>query len=326
MRKSHAASGDVLSSEAIFVPLDTLAIPPKSNRRLIDNVSIPATCSVAVSRTLDSHPFVPSGQFAPSHRILFIGRSAQSEARCRTSPHQTPLRASNDRCGAQHNLSLVFSTRPSRHVYAANAATVSNRFPPVSWPPPPVRSSHRTLSHAIVEVLQCGVFADCFHGSLDQNPTQPRQALPCDRALVTVAARLMNPRRKTRVRANLLRRAKPLHFAKFRHDQQRRVKADAVNVADRLRLRKVRPTLFQLFVESRDLMVVMPQSREQLIADHVADQPKILAAEPRQSAWAEGRFVGRNEVLSCQHVPQLDFRFRAVLGQFARHRVRSRSR
>ena len=93
---------------------------------------------------------------------------------------------------------------------------------------------------------------------------QRSRGKPCRvmRALVTVAARLMNPRRKTRVRANLLRRAKPLHFAKFRHDQQRRVKADAVNVADRLRLRKVRPTLFQLFVESRDLMVVMPQSRK----------------------------------------------------------------
>jgi hypothetical protein len=106
--RAHVASGDDVSSEAFFVPLDTLVIPPKSNRRFIDNVPIPATLGVAVSRALDSHPFVPSGPLAASHRILFIGRSAQSEARCRTSPHQTPLRANNSRCGARHNFSPCF--------------------------------------------------------------------------------------------------------------------------------------------------------------------------------------------------------------------------
>ena len=117
-----------------------------------------------------------------------------------------------------------------------------------------------------------------------------------------MTARLMDSRRKTGVCANLLRRAEPLHFAEFRHDQQGRVKADAVNVGDGLRMRKVRPASFQLFVENRDFPVVMPQPREQLIAKHVADQPEVPAAEPCQSARAKGRFIGRNEVLSGQHV------------------------
>ena len=41
-----------------------------------------------------------------SHRILFIDRSAQSEAQCRTSSHETPLRANIGRRGARHNISF----------------------------------------------------------------------------------------------------------------------------------------------------------------------------------------------------------------------------
>jgi hypothetical protein len=81
-------------------------------------------------------------------------------------------------------------------------------------------------------------------------------------------------------------------------------------------LRKVRPTLFESFIENGDLPIVMLQPREQFVAEHVADQSEVMAAEPRQAARSEGRFVGRKEVLPCQQVSQLDFRTGPVLAQF----------
>jgi hypothetical protein len=53
-----------------------------------------------------------------------------------------------------------------------------------------------------------------------------------------MAARLVNSRRKARVRTNLLGRAKTFELAEFCDDQECRVQANAVNVGQRFHLRK----------------------------------------------------------------------------------------
>jgi len=167
-----------------------------------------------------------------------------------------------------------------------------------------------SFAYAAVKVLQGDVPVNRLHGSLDQNPSQPRRALPRDRALITVAAGLVNSRRQARVGADLLGRAKTLDLADLRDNQQRREQANAVDISQRVHLRKCLPHFLQTFVEDGHLLGVMPKSFEQFVANHVFDGSEVLAAKPMQAARAERRPVGRHAILPRQQGPQLNLDFR----------------
>jgi hypothetical protein len=87
---------------------------------------------LAVAHIVGTHSCRPGLHL--SHRIVLTGRRAQSGARCGPSSRQTPLPGQQRPCwcAKQH----LLSTPLVRHACNANAATVSNRSSPVSWPPP----------------------------------------------------------------------------------------------------------------------------------------------------------------------------------------------
>jgi hypothetical protein len=74
----HRASAGDSPPEAFFVPLDTLAIPPKiqppPHRRRFRCRTHSNACN---AHMVDTHSCRPS--FRPSHIVLFTGRSAQSQ-------------------------------------------------------------------------------------------------------------------------------------------------------------------------------------------------------------------------------------------------------
>ena len=188
---------------------------------------------------VDTHSCRPS--FRPSHIVLFTGRSAQSLLAAESlsaSPFCGPHAAVSVR-----ETTLFFQAAwlgvlalPTPQPFPTDLREFSRRRHPRD-----LRAG--SFAYAAVKVLQGGVLVDRLHGRLDQDPSQPRRTLPRDRALVAVAAGLMNARREARVGADLLGRAETLDLADFRDDQQRRVQADAVDVEPRLPLGE-RPAAF----------------------------------------------------------------------------------
>jgi hypothetical protein len=182
--------------------------PPPSTSRLLS----------AVAHMVDTHSCRPG--FRPSHIVLFTGRSAQSGARCGPLSYQSRWRANGGRAGARISISFLrrlfgVCTLPMPQPFPTNL----RQFPGHRHPGDFCAGS---LPHSVVKVSQRRVVAGRLHGRLDQYPTQPRRALPGDRALVAMAAGLMNAGGQPGIRADLFCRAKPLDFAQFRHDQQRR--------------------------------------------------------------------------------------------------------